>query len=411
MVASTNMRRRRSSSSSRQSWSDLSEEGKNFADGSEESQCVAAPSSECTETTSEGGRSASKESPALCDDDVEEDRVSLPATECDWPLTPRLQCQDPSVTAASHIFPASPELPCPKVLAPVPQTPGSAASHPSSPTVAASASNSWFRVACLGGVEVRDGPQGHASRTGVVLPVNEIVEVCEELPCLDGCIYLRLADGRGWAFDDSALMPHDPSMVRGRWEQSKEDSPSPPLLTQQSSSPPPLLSSTPAPDWWQAGQVRAAQASHQPLGAVDFQASAVAMDCAVATTQEPARSWFRVAFLGGINLRTGPSIDAPLTGVTLPQNTLVSVAEEVLAEDGRLFLRICDGYSWVFDDSALIPEDPSVMRCAWVQQQPNVWCLIDAGTVSGASVAKSPSGRNRVRQRLNRRNRKSAARA
>jgi hypothetical protein len=249
----------------------------------------------------------------------------------------------------------------------------------------------------------------------VVLAINEIVEICEELPGSDGCIYLRLADGRGWAFDDSTLMPHDPSMVRGRWEQSQAESASPPPLTQQSSAPalpsPPLLSSTPAPDWWQAGQVRAAQASHLPVGAVDLQASAVATEDAFATAQETPRSWFRVAFLGGINLRTGPSIDAPLTGVTLPQNTLVSVAEEVVAEDGRLFLRICDGYSWCFDDSALIPEDPSVKRCAWVQQQPHVWCLIDADTVSDAPAAKSPSGRNRVRQRLNRRNRKSAARA
>jgi len=30
-------------------------------------------------------------------------------------------------------------------------------------------------------------------------------------------MYLLLADYRGWAFDDSALMPHDPSVVRGRW--------------------------------------------------------------------------------------------------------------------------------------------------------------------------------------------------
>lgn len=29
---------------------------------------------------------------------------------------------------------------------------------------------------------------------------------------------LRLADGRGWAFDDSALFPHDPSVVRGYWQ-------------------------------------------------------------------------------------------------------------------------------------------------------------------------------------------------
>eukprot|EP00434_Breviolum_minutum_P006246 symbB.v1.2.005511.t1/scaffold310.1/size231343/16 len=34
----------------------------------------------------------------------------------------------------------------------------------------------------------------------------------------DGRIYLRLADGRGWAFDDSTLFPHDPSVIRGYWQ-------------------------------------------------------------------------------------------------------------------------------------------------------------------------------------------------
>merc|ERR1712224_864985 len=40
---------------------------------------------------------------------------------------------------------------------------------------------------------------------------------CERIQGLDGRVYLLLADGRGWAFDDSALIPHDPSVVRGRW--------------------------------------------------------------------------------------------------------------------------------------------------------------------------------------------------
>jgi hypothetical protein len=46
---------------------------------------------------------------------------------------------------------------------------------------------------------------------------NEIFSVSEEIQGPDGRLYLRLADGRGWAFDDSALMPNDPSVVRGRW--------------------------------------------------------------------------------------------------------------------------------------------------------------------------------------------------
>lgn len=46
---------------------------------------------------------------------------------------------------------------------------------------------------------------------------NEVFAVVEEIPAADGRIYLRLADGRGWAFDNSALMPHSPSVVKGNW--------------------------------------------------------------------------------------------------------------------------------------------------------------------------------------------------
>lgn len=43
---------------------------------------------------------------------------------------------------------------------------------------------------------------------------NATLAVAEEILGADGRVYLRLADGRGWAFDDSALFPHDPSVVR-----------------------------------------------------------------------------------------------------------------------------------------------------------------------------------------------------
>jgi len=47
---------------------------------------------------------------------------------------------------------------------------------------------------------------------------NETFAVSESFQGLDSRIYLLLADGRGWAFDDAALMPHDPSVIRGRWQ-------------------------------------------------------------------------------------------------------------------------------------------------------------------------------------------------
>jgi len=69
----------------------------------------------------------------------------------------------------------------------------------------------------LGGVLVRAGPSVAAPPTGVRLAQNDIIAISDEIPSSDGRVYLRLADGTGWAFDDSFIMPHDPSCVRVHW--------------------------------------------------------------------------------------------------------------------------------------------------------------------------------------------------
>merc|ERR1719230_2392350 len=76
---------------------------------------------------------------------------------------------------------------------------------------------SLFRVACTGGIALRSGPHFDAPRTGITLMQNQIISVSQEIKAYDGRVYLRLADGRGWACDDSAVMPHNPSVVRGMW--------------------------------------------------------------------------------------------------------------------------------------------------------------------------------------------------
>mmetsp|Transcript_34649 Transcript_34649/g.79327 ORF Transcript_34649/g.79327 Transcript_34649/m.79327 type:complete len:149 (-) Transcript_34649:101-547(-) len=75
--------------------------------------------------------------------------------------------------------------------------------------------------------------------------------------------------------------------------------------------------------------------------------------------------WYRVAFVGGVDLRQGPSVEAPRTGETLCQNATFAAAEELLGADGRVYLRLADGRGWAFDDSALFPQDPSVIRGFW----------------------------------------------
>lgn len=72
----------------------------------------------------------------------------------------------------------------------------------------------WFCIACESGVLMRCTPHFEAQWTGGILPKNEVFSVDQEITDPSGRIYLHLTDGRGWAFDDSALAPQNPSVVR-----------------------------------------------------------------------------------------------------------------------------------------------------------------------------------------------------
>merc|ERR1719506_379807 len=56
--------------------------------------------------------------------------------------------------------------------------------------------------------------------------------------------------------------------------------------------------------------------------------------------------WYRVSFVGGVDLRQGPSVEAPRSGETLCQNATFAAAEELLGADGRVYLRLADGRGW-----------------------------------------------------------------
>lgn len=72
--------------------------------------------------------------------------------------------------------------------------------------------------------------------------------------------------------------------------------------------------------------------------------------------------WYRVSYLGGVEVRTHPCVEAPRTGVLLPQNSIFPASELWPSEDGRTYLRLADGSGWLFDDMAHHPEDPTVIR-------------------------------------------------
>jgi len=76
----------------------------------------------------------------------------------------------------------------------------------------------------------------------------------------------------------------------------------------------------------------------------------------------PPCSWYCVAFISGIDIRCDPHVDGRRTGVILPRGAVFAVSESIMGYDGRVYLRLADGRGWVFDDTALIPEDPSVVK-------------------------------------------------
>jgi hypothetical protein len=87
------------------------------------------------------------------------------------------------------------------------------ASPPSSAATDAAAALTWYRVSFLGGISVREFPDVDAPRSGVTLPLGEVFGATERIMGNDQRLYLRLADGRGWVFDDTLLCPEDSSVM------------------------------------------------------------------------------------------------------------------------------------------------------------------------------------------------------
>merc|ERR1719326_796137 len=87
------------------------------------------------------------------------------------------------------------------------------AQPPPQQQAASSAPPFWYRVAFIGGISVREAPDAVALVTGLTLPCNEVFGVSERLQGVDHRVYLRLATGLGWVFDDAALYPDDPAVL------------------------------------------------------------------------------------------------------------------------------------------------------------------------------------------------------
>lgn len=69
-----------------------------------------------------------------------------------------------------------------------------------------------YRVRYRGTVHLCAAPAMDSGRSGHTLRFGEDFHATEEVHGLDRRVYLRLSDGRGWAFNDAALLPEDPTL-------------------------------------------------------------------------------------------------------------------------------------------------------------------------------------------------------
>lgn len=93
-------------------------------------------------------------------------------------------------------------------------TPGSCADEPNSVWLVPPTELMWYVVTFISGIDIRAFPDANGPRTGIILTQCSVFSVSEVVSGFDGRAYLRLSDGRGWAFDDFSHFPNDPSVRR-----------------------------------------------------------------------------------------------------------------------------------------------------------------------------------------------------
>jgi hypothetical protein len=180
----------------------------------------------------------------------------------------------------------------------------------------------------------------------------------------DQRIYLRLADGRGWVFDDSLLVPSDPSVMKlivaappGNFVQAQCGSGMP----YTSLHPNPLevhepVMSPPLPSFHPLATSPTLSTSPEPCTTSFGDRNGNVIQAALVTVP------YLVELPGGIPVRVAPDISAPFNGVTLVEGEVFHVSESMYGSDGQLHLRLADGRGWVMEGSmpAVMPQQDEV---------------------------------------------------
>lgn len=238
------------------------------------------------------------------------------------------------------------------------------AQAPAGPLVPPGAASRWLyqpEVTAL--MDVRAEPDVNAPRTPHVLSPGDAFGVSEELKGEDGVLYLKLADGRGWAFDrkpdvgvmcvrqPSAPPPGPlslpaigaPMPMQGQVLQPA----SPGLAVVYAPAAPGATIAMPS----QGATLDGAAAAGARMTSQSPRATAVAGFAGITACEAaPATSHWMYApeVLAPIDTRAGPDIESQRLSHRLNPGETFEVCEE-RESGGVLFLKLADGRGWLFD--------------------------------------------------------------
>jgi hypothetical protein len=196
---------------------------------------------------------------------------------------------------------------------------GSAHVASATPNVVPGAVSVWIHTPeYLAPLALRATPDVNGPRTSNMLMPGDEFAVSEEFQGAGGILYLKLSDGRGWAFDRK---PGVGGMCSRK----------------------PVLSAGFAAQM-PAGSLRA------PPGGPPATINGPLTPGAPATPATFLTQWiYSPDIKVPIDVRATPDVNGPRCPTTLSPGEIFQVAEERASPDGIIFLKLADGRGWVFD--------------------------------------------------------------
>jgi len=206
-------------------------------------------------------------------------------------------------------------------------------------------------------IDIRAEPNVMGQRTRSSLQPGDHFLVCQEQEGLDGILYLKLADGRGWLFDrkpDAGVMcvrHGGPPAAPAMWLPTGRAMGAP----QMASLPepwPPASGATGLPGTaFPSAPALAPVAVAPPQSGVLDRSAACPLGGAGQAAAGPGPShWlYSPDIIALMDVRSVPDVNGPRTPHVMQPGDVFTVSEEREGSDGILYLRLADGRGWVFD--------------------------------------------------------------